>query len=125
MFTKQVLIIRKDLGMSCGKIASQTAHASVMALLSMSSKNANVIVMKQNKYLDNWYSSGYTKIVLAASSEEELLSLYAKASYRKLPCYLVLDEGRTELGKPEFTAVGIGPWEVSEIDAITSRLQLL
>ena len=125
MVTKQVIIVREDLNMSRGKIAAQVAHASTMALLSMSNRNAGVIVMRQNKDLDNWLNSGYTKIVLGISSEEKLLALYAKVLCMGLPCYLVLDEGRTELDKPEFTAVGIGPIKSKIIDPVTRRLKLL
>ena len=57
--------------------------------------------------------------------EAALLELAAQAEAAGLPVMLIRDAGRTvvEAGTP--TCVGIGPAEISKIDAITGALKLV
>ena len=65
------------------------------------------------------------KVVLRCASEAELLALADQAQAAGLPTMLIRDAGRTvvEAGTP--TCVGIGPDEISKIDAVTGALKLM
>ncbi len=117
---KQVILIRKDLNMPCGKIAAQSAHASVTAL-----KDFESLVYSQ-EIESKWENSGSTKIVLGVKDYMELSALFSAAKEKDLPCSLIVDEGRTVFnGEYKSTAVGIGPALSTEIDEITGHLDLL
>jgi len=111
---KQVIIVRKDLNMRKGKMVAQGSHASIGAYLHSS-----------DKLRLSWMQSGQTKICVGIDSEDELLAIFKAARSAGLPCYLVSDAGATELPPGTFTAVGIGPADVEEIDKITGNLKLL
>ncbi len=116
---KQVLLVRNDLGMRKGKACAQAAHASVMVVL-------DTIFNQPYEALKEWVETGQTKICLKVNSEEELRSYFLRAQENKLPCSLVIDEGRTEFnGVPTPTAVAIGPADAEVIDEITGNLELL
>lgn len=132
---KQTILIRKDLGMSRGKIASQASHACMKVFfdeltpiyLSTSTDTWYIT----NDQLSGWkllakpyfleYINGsFKKIVLAVNSEKELLDFYALAKKRQMNCALIKDSTLNE-----YTAVAIGPWNATEIDEITKDLKLL
>ncbi|HNC56693.1 MAG TPA: aminoacyl-tRNA hydrolase [Leptospiraceae bacterium] len=116
---KQVIIIRKDLGMRLGKQSVQAAHASLMAILA----NSQII---QNPEVSEWLSGIYTKICVGIEGEEALLDIYRKAKNANLLCSLVQDVGLTEFGGvPTYTAVAVGPGKPEDIDPITGHLKLL
>merc|ERR1739841_175759 len=101
---KMVLVVREDLGMSCGKVAAQCAHAALGG--------------------ERWAGAGETMIVVAAP-HEGLSALRDAASNAGLPHCLVADAGRTEVEPGTETVLAVGPGEVSRVDAITGRLRLL
>lgn len=109
---KQAIVVRKDLGMSPGKVAAQVAHASIGAW-----KNAGDRARKA------WEKEGAKKVVLQVSSLEELLELKERAG--KLPACLIKDAGMTEIPPGTATCLGIGPAAEEEIDRITGQLKLL
>jgi PTH2 family peptidyl-tRNA hydrolase len=114
---KQVIVVRKDLGMSCGKIAVQVAHASL---------EAAEISRRENPDLYRaWKEEGAKKVVLEVKSEEELIEIYREALDKGLVSVLIRDAGLTELEPGTATAVGIGPHEEESIDKITGKLPLL
>ena len=113
---KQIIIVRTDINMSCGKTAAQVAHAAVSALI-----DAN---LKQTK-IQLWKEEGQPKIVLAAPNEDVLFQLPAKANERDIKTYLIRDAGRTELSPGTITCMSIGPEEDSIINKLTGNLKLL
>ena len=115
---KQVIIMANYLNMRRGKQIAQGSHASM-----------KVILDTPQPYpapMQEWLTTRFTKVVVRADSEPELLELYNKAKAAGIPCALIQDSGVTEFhGVPTHTAVAIGPDLSEKIDPITSHLKLL
>jgi PTH2 family peptidyl-tRNA hydrolase len=111
---KQVILVRKDLKMSKGKMAAQVSHASVSALLKSHKDDINA-----------WKDQGMKKAVLAVKDEKELLSYKEKADDAGLVTALIIDAGRTELVPGTMTCLGIGPHPEEKIDPITGNLKMI
>jgi len=114
---KQSIVVRLDLGMSKGKLASQVGHAAVSA-----SEKA-----RKNKlhWWNIWIKEGQMKVVLKVNSSTELENLYKKAKKLDLPCELIIDRGLTEIPPGTITCIGIGPAPVDKVDKVTGDLSLL
>ena len=112
--TKQVIVVRYDLKMDKGKMASQVAHASLEAAMKC-----------DQRMLDKWRESGMKKVVLRVGSEHDLVDIYEKARRAGVKAVLVQDAGKTAFKKPTRTCVGIGPDSSKRIDRITGELKLL
>ncbi len=131
METKQVIVMRKDLGMRKGKMIAQGAHASLAVIFDeCDMKNAMLEGDSSPLFIPNyvrlWLEDSFTKVVVSVNSEEELLEVYAKAKKAHIPCALITDAGRTEFGwVPTNTCIGIGPYFCEDIDKITGDLKLL
>ena len=115
--TKQVIVIRRDLQMGAGKLASQACHACLEA--SEEAKKHDPKIWKL------WHDEGAKKVILKVNSLQELLELQEKAKNIGLPCALIIDRGLTQLPANTPTALGIGPGEADKVDEITSHLKLL
>ena len=124
---KQVLIIRKDLNMRKGKIASQAAHASMAAILNQMRKEGNTLVLNlDDERLSPWITGRFKKICVSVNSEAELLAVHSKAKELGLITSLIVDSGLTEFhGNATMTAVAIGPDREDKIDEVTKHLPLL
>lgn len=149
---KQVILVRTDLKMSVGKIASQVAHASMKAFFDVmikapyihflhhnqieneivesawpdSIKFTESRILPRGKYFNEYIEGIFKKVVVGVESEKELLELYQKAKDKEIHCSLIKDSGLTEFNLvPTYTTVCIGPWIDSEIDEITGHLKLL
>lgn len=126
MKTKQVIVLRKDLGMRKGKMAAQAAHASMKVFFDRASFADNEMLILLDDAMEDWSKGSFAKIVVGVESEEDLLDIYDQAKASNLPCALIKDAGRTEFnGVPTHTAVAVGPAEVGNIDPITGDLKLL
>lgn len=113
---KQVIILRSDLNMSCGKAAAQACHASLTA-----SEEAR---RTHPSWWRTWMKEGQRKIVLKVSSEREILKKEREAKEAEVPSALISDMGLTELPPGTITALGIGPAPERVIDKITGSLPL-
>ena len=127
---KQVILIRRDLGMRRGKDIAQGAHAS-MAFLSNAVRKSLSEIGCSNSPIDltevqfAWLNGSFAKVALQVSSEKELLMYYDIARTKGLTAYLITDSGRTEFyGTPTNTAVAIGPDYSDLIDEVTGELKL-
>lgn len=111
---KQVIVVRKDLKMSPGKVAAQCCHASLGAYRRAGKTD-----------LTKWLLSGEKKVVVLCENLEELKELLKKAKSLKITHYLVQDAGMTELEPGTITCLGVGPDSEETIDKVTGSLKLL
>lgn len=122
---KQVIVMRKDLGMRKGKMIAQGSHASLGAVLDIQ-KRDSFMSTDALRAFDSWIHGTFTKICVSVDSETELMRIYGEAEKAKLPVKLITDAGHTEFhGVPTRTCLAIGPAWSDEIDAITGGLTLL
>lgn len=111
---KQVIVVRKDLGLSAGKLAAQACHASLKAWKKVEKDKRN-----------DWESSGGKKVILAAKDEEELIEIKRNADRARLPNALIRDAGLTEIEPGTKTALAIGPEREEKLNKVTGHLPLL
>jgi len=124
---KQVIVVRKDLNMRKGKLASQVAHASMKFLLDNNeAERGDEIVIKLTPVEAMWLTGSFTKIVVGIDSEEALNNLVFKAEMEGIEVHTIVDSGRTEFnGIPTLTCAAFGPCESRVIDKITGNLKLM
>ncbi len=112
-----MIVVRRDLGMSCGKIAAQVAHASVMAALDAERKRSQEFSL--------WLQGGQKKVIVKVKTLSELQEVERKARESDLPVQVVKDMGLTEVPPGSVTCISIGPSTSSKLDPVTGSLRLL
>lgn len=126
---KQVIVMRKDLGMRKGKMMAQASHAALNIFLDrmiVTEAEKTSYVLHLTEEMVEWLHGYQTKIAVSVPSEEALLSVYEQAKEKGLPVALITDAGLTEFnGVPTKTCIAIGPANSEAIDAITGHLPLL
>ncbi len=113
-------LVRTDLGMEPGKIASQAGHAYLGAFIHADKDT-------QLEYHFEFPASPGTKVCLAVKNLAHLLRAKEEAEAAGVPVYLVTDSGCTNFfnGEPTVTALGIGPATKEQVKHITKRFQLM
>ncbi|KAJ6801687.1 putative peptidyl-tRNA hydrolase 2 [Iris pallida] len=114
---KMVLVVRQDLRMGLGKIASQCAHAAT----GMYSE----LLQSHRFLLRQWEQYGQAKIVLSCKNQQEMNRLKEAADRCGLPTFVVADAGRTQIQAGSRTVLAIGPGNKQAIDSVTGKLRLL
>jgi len=114
---KQVIVVRKDLGMGTGKIAAQVGHACVLG--------AEHVRKSRREWFDEWEFSGQEKVVLKVSNLSELEDIKKQAISIGLPWSEVTDAGHTQIEPGTVTCISLGPAPEETIDKITRDLKLL
>lgn len=117
--TKMVLVVRTDLKMEKGKIASQCAHAAVICYQQALDSSA-----EQQQLARQWFIQGQPKIVLKIDSELKLQELHKSALENNLNSAVVQDAGHTQVQHGTMTVLGIGPNCKTQVDKIVSHLKL-
>jgi len=113
MALKQVIVVRTDLKMGRGKIAAQSAHASIAVIRDL-----------PPAIFGTWYAQGMKKIVLKVKGKKELFDLY-KIAKKNFPAAIINDAGLTQIKKGAPTCIAIGPAEEASLDRLTGKLKLL
>ncbi|KAF9613019.1 hypothetical protein IFM89_005453 [Coptis chinensis] len=114
---KMVLVVRQDLRMGVGKIASQCAHAATGMYAELS--------QSQRLLLRQWESSGQPKIVVSCKNQQEMNKMKEMAESIGLPTFVVADAGRTQVMAGSKTVLAIGPGRKASVDSVTGKLRLL
>ena len=143
---KQVIIARKDLGMSAGKLAAQVSHGS-MAFLSNMIRNSTMTIIRSNSpgdyyyeccceidndLYENWLNGIFTKVVCEAKNRNQLMKAVKIAEELGLKegkdFFLIKDNCLTELEPEEdgrtLTVVGFRPLDDETAAAISKKFQL-
>ncbi|WP_308855689.1 aminoacyl-tRNA hydrolase, partial [uncultured Slackia sp.] len=120
---KQVIVVRRDLKMRKGKIAAQSGHACVEAVLLALAKEGrlndvnadNGWISLENEGreatpLSEWFANGVAKICVYVDSEEALLDLNRRGRELGFTTALIQDAGHTEFhGEPTYTCMAFEP----------------
>jgi len=114
---KMVIVVRQDLKMTKGKIASQCAHAAI-ACYQQAKRCAK-------RKLKLWQRNGSAKIVVKCQTQQQLEELYVQARNSRLTASLIRDAGRTQIEPGSTTVLGIGPAYQQELNDVTGHLKLL
>ena len=138
---KQIIIARKDLNMSPGKLAAQVSPGS-MAFLSCFIRNnvdsdGHIDAWIDEDILHNWINGKFTKCVLGAKNKNQLLKAKTMAEEMGMvegkDFFLIKDCCNTELEPEEvdengvdrcLTCIGFKPMPSEVIDKIGKKYQL-
>lgn len=143
---KQIIIARKDLNMSSGKLSVQVSHASMAFLTCDIRKNALVTTYEKDYWsllkfdrniYEQWINGSFTKCVLEAKNKNKLLKAVELAEGLGMKenedFFLIKDNCYTELDPEEFdengqgrtlTCIGFKPMDAEIIDKIGKKFQL-
>ena len=133
---KQIIIVRKDLNMSPGKLAAQVSHGSMAFLSWLIRDNADcdghIDAWIDKDILHHWINGEFTKCVLQAKNKTQLLK--AKTMAEELGMvegedfWLIRDNCHTELEPEEdgktLTVIGFKPMDSEIVDKIGKKYQL-
>lgn len=138
---KQIIIARKDLNLSPGKLAAQVSHASMAFLSTFIKENVDIDghidAWIDEDILHNWINGSFTKVVLRAKNKNQLLKAKTMAEEMGMvedkDFFLIKDNCYTELEPEEFdengmghtlTCIGFKPMDEEIIDKISKKYQL-
>lgn len=137
MGSKQVIVVRKDIDMSPGKMGGQCAHAAMGVFFDWMKQFSDDIDLKNGTFLRTYHISAlsestefdyiegaFTKIVVEVENEDELLALYNKASDMGFLTSIITDAARTEFTEPTTTCICIGPISDEDCVGLTDHLKL-
>lgn len=144
---KQLIIARRDLNMSPGKLAAQVSHAAMAPFTTMIRNGTSRVIninpgdhreiyntqfsIDKNLF-EGWIDESFTKVICGARNKNKLLKAIEKAQalgmVEGVDYFPIVDACRTEL-EPEsvegtLTCVGFMPMEAKIIDQIGKEFHL-
>lgn len=140
---KQYIIVRTDLPMNAGKVASQAGHAVMKVFfdkMKFSQKTGISPGAPGNNPEENiagtysfdvtheekaWIDGRFTKITKKVKNENQLMKIYNKAKEAGLNVSLIKDAGLYGLEGDNYTCVAVGPNYVDDCEPVVGKLRLL
>lgn len=132
---KQVIVIRRDLGMRRGKEISQGSHASIAWLSNrlrkldledsfLEGEEHRLVLLSKDEL--EWLDGYFTKVTLQVQTVEEIERIETAAIAAGIRnVHKITDCGHTEFnGVPTVTCIALGPDLAEKIDAVTGNLKL-
>lgn len=117
MDVKMIFVIRTELKMGKGKIASQVGHCAIMLYKELLKKN-------NKNLLDAFENTGSKKIVTKLKTEKELNFLKKQAEKLNIINCTVQDAGKTQIACGSVTVIGfVGPAKL--LNSFTKNLKLV
>lgn len=113
---KQIIILRDDIKMGCGKKCVQVAHASIGSYK-----------MSDKKMRKKWFKEGQKKVVLKVGDEDILDEISKKLEECGIGYAKIVDFGLTEIEPNTFTAIGVEILreDDEDLNKATANLKLL
>ena len=140
---RQLIIARKDLHMSAGKLAAQVSHASMAWLSNLIRRSRGAAIIEDEKYtftveiekdiVEQWLNGIFTKTVCEAKNKNHLLKAVAMAEEKGMKegvdFFRIYDACLTELEPEEedgttLTCIGFKPLPDDVAHAISRKYQL-
>lgn len=136
---KQLIIARKDLKMTPGKLAAQVSHASMAFLTNMIKQNSykNGLYCADLEFsvelYEQWIEGPFTKIICEAKNRNHIMRAIDLANELRLregkDYFLIRDNCLTELIPEDedgrtLTCIGFKPMESEIIEKISKKYQL-
>lgn len=119
--TKMVIVMRKDLNMTKGKLVAQGSHASMGNVLAIQQSEND----QHKEILNKWLGDSFVKVCVYVNSFEELHQIYQEAHDKGEAVKLITDNGLTMFnGIKTDTCLSILGYR-EDIDIITGHLKLL
>ena len=118
---KMVFLVRQDLKMKAGKIASQVAHAALGLY--------DDIIFGNNEYqqeaLVYWVTYGQKKIVLKVPNLETMNNALNQCQQANIANCLITDPVCNQIPPGSKPVLGIGPDKSEKINKITGKFKLM
>ncbi len=108
------ILVRQDLKMSKGKIASQCGHAV-----------QDLILDCNKKTLRRYINQDSPKIILKVNNLNELDFIKNECDFKKIKYMEIIDMGKTQVNPDTLTVIGIGPLDKSIVPKCIKDLKLL
>ena len=118
---KMVFLVRQDLKMKAGKIATQVAHAAIGLYDDIIFGND----IYKKEALDFWVNYGQKKIVLKVPNLDTMINAHKQCKKENISTCLITDAGLTQVEPLTKTVLGIGPDKSEIINKITGAFKLM
>ena len=121
---KQVIVVRKDLRLKRGKIASLAAHAAMQFIIDNNeSERPDELQVKLSQQEIQWLKSSSTKDIVGIDSHDALSSLVLRAELNGVNVYSVFDKSCKPDEIPQLLCAAFGPDEEDQIAEIIGSLK--
>jgi PTH2 family peptidyl-tRNA hydrolase len=121
---KQVIVVRKDLKLRKGKLASLAAHAAMQFILDNNeSDRPDELQVKLSQQEVHWIQGSFDKDVLGIDSHDALSDMVLKAELNGVNVYSIFDKSKKPDEGPQLVCAAFGPDEEDQLDQIIGNLK--